>query len=172
MLLVEGIKETFWAALPNQPEVRFQIKPLTETELNQARVKWTKTEWNKKTHQKVEYIDTETQRKALRDMIITHVVGWEGVGRVNQETKEIEEITFSRERLERTIEKMGSMEVDKEYSSELEDEVKVTLSTWLMRQIQNVNKLLESDENFLNTCEPGKTGGETGKKESGNITKN
>lgn len=162
------IEEGSWFGLPNDPEVRFLIKPVTQLEIRAMRRKYTSTVFHPQTHQKVEVEDPEKKREVTEEVLLKSVLNWEGLYEVRGgKNKGIE---FSQENLKKVLSRIGNLEVERVYNEETGQREKVSLSAWITDMALNAEKFIEGDQNLESTSGPGKISGGTGETENQNTS--
>jgi hypothetical protein len=130
-----------WFELPENPDYRFKIKPITQADLRNARTRYTSIKFDKKTHQKIEVEDPEKKREVTEDLIADCVLDWEGVKEKNEEGV-IGDSRFSKEKFKKLLDRNANWKLYVEYNEEENENEAVTFSGWFM-------KIALGPENFV-----------------------
>ncbi len=144
-------EEGKWFDLPENPEYKFKIKPLTQADLRKARNKYTSIKFDKKTHQKIEVEDPEKKREVTENLILDCVLDWEGVKEKNDKGK-IVKAQFDREKFRKLLDRNANWKLYVEYNEEENENEAVTFSGWFIKvALGPENFVPEDTENLSNT---------------------
>lgn len=139
-----------WFELPENPEYRFKIKPITQADLRKIRNDYTSIRFDKKTHQKMEVEDPEKKREATESLILDCVLDWDGVKEKNEKGKVVD-AKFSRDKFKKMLDRYANWKVYVEYNEEENENESVTFSGWFMKVALNPEKFVEDDIENLPT---------------------
>ena len=121
-----------WFELPENPDYRFKIKPITQLDLRKARSKYTSIKFDKKSHQKMEIEDPEKKREVTESLILDCVLGWEGVKEKNEEGQVVD-AEFSKDKFQKLLDRNANWKLYVEYNEEEGENESVTFSGWFMK---------------------------------------
>ncbi len=140
-----------WFELPENPEYKFKIKPITQTDLRKSRSDYTSIKFDKKTHQKIEVEDPEKKREVTESLVLDCVLDWEGVKEKNEKGK-IVKATFARDKFKKLLDRNANWKLYVAYNEEDNENEAVTFSGWFMKIALDPENFVEDDtENLLTT---------------------
>lgn len=121
-----------WFDLPENPEYKFKIKPITQKDLKRIRNEYTSIQFDKKSHQKIEVEDPEKKREATENLILESVLDWEGVKEKNEKGRVVKS-EFTSEKFQKLLNKNANWKLYVEYNEEDGENEIVTFSGWFMK---------------------------------------
>ena len=140
-----------WFELPENPEYKLKIKPITQTDLRKSRSDYTSIKFDKKTHQKIEVEDPEKKREVTESLVLDCVLDWEGVKEKNEKGK-IVKATFARDKFKKLLDRNANWKLYVAYNEEDNENEAVTFSGWFMKIALDPENFVEDDtENLLTT---------------------
>lgn len=125
-----------WFELPEHPQYKFKIKPITQNDLRRIRSEYTTIQFDKKSHQKVEVEDPEKKREATESLILNSVLDWEGVEEKGENGK-VQKSKFDRDKFKKLLDRNANWKLYVEYNEEEAENEAVTFSGWFMRVALN-----------------------------------
>ena len=128
----DNVEEGKWFELPENPDYRFKIKPITQLDLRKARGKYTSIKFDKKSHQKMEIEDPEKKREVTESLILDCVLGWEGVKEKNEDGNVVD-AEFNKDKFQKLLDRNANWKLYVEYNEEEGENETVTFSGWFMK---------------------------------------
>jgi len=134
-------EEGKWFELPNNPDYKFKIKPITQADLRKSRNDYTSIRFDKKSHQKMEVEDPEKKRDVTENLILDCVLDWKGVKEKNEKGKIVNAV-FAKDKFKKLLDRNANWKLYVEYNEEEGENESVTFSGWFM-------KIALGPENFV-----------------------